>query len=84
MKGKSRSLNSVHAFCIIFFKMKFWLGGCLSFVCFGFLIFFFKTLPPPFCFRAPLSVNLKARNLAKEIHKHLQGTTLPVTNKGCC
>ncbi|KFO87895.1 Ribosomal L1 domain-containing protein 1, partial [Buceros rhinoceros silvestris] len=34
--------------------------------------------------KVPLSVNLKARNLAKEIHKHLQGTTLPVTNKGCC
>nr|XP_009934626.1 PREDICTED: ribosomal L1 domain-containing protein 1 [Opisthocomus hoazin] len=34
--------------------------------------------------KAPLSVNLKARNLAKEIQKHIQGTTLPVTNKGCC
>uniref|UniRef100_A0A663N5A2 Ribosomal L1 domain-containing protein 1 n=1 Tax=Athene cunicularia TaxID=194338 RepID=A0A663N5A2_ATHCN len=34
--------------------------------------------------KAPLSVNLKARNLAKEIQKYIQGTTLPVTNKGCC
>ncbi|NXG41179.1 RL1D1 protein, partial [Psilopogon haemacephalus] len=34
--------------------------------------------------KTPLSVNLKAKNLAKEINKHIQGTTLPVTNKGCC
>ncbi|NWU60426.1 RL1D1 protein, partial [Pterocles burchelli] len=34
--------------------------------------------------KAPLSVNLKAKNLAKELRKHIQGTTLPVTNKGCC
>ncbi|NXG77224.1 RL1D1 protein, partial [Baryphthengus martii] len=34
--------------------------------------------------KAPLSVNLKAKNLAKEVQKHIQGTTLPVTNKGCC
>ncbi|GAB0196678.1 ribosomal L1 domain-containing protein 1 [Grus americana] len=34
--------------------------------------------------KAPLSVNLKAKNLAKELQKHIQGTTLPVTNKGCC
>ncbi|NWH64710.1 RL1D1 protein, partial [Geococcyx californianus] len=34
--------------------------------------------------RVPLSVNLKAKNLAKELQKHIQGTTLPVTNKGCC
>ncbi|NXU47850.1 RL1D1 protein, partial [Turnix velox] len=34
--------------------------------------------------KAPLSVNLKAKNLAKELNKHIQGTTLPVTNKGCC
>ncbi|NWU58136.1 RL1D1 protein, partial [Dromas ardeola] len=34
--------------------------------------------------KAPLSVNLKARDLAKELQKHIQGTTLPVTNKGCC
>ncbi|XP_029857313.1 ribosomal L1 domain-containing protein 1 [Aquila chrysaetos chrysaetos] len=34
--------------------------------------------------KTPLSVNLKARNLAKELQKHIQGTTLPVTNKGCC
>uniref|UniRef100_A0A8B9P2X7 Ribosomal L1 domain containing 1 n=1 Tax=Apteryx owenii TaxID=8824 RepID=A0A8B9P2X7_APTOW len=33
--------------------------------------------------KAPLSVNLKASNLAKELHKHIQGTVLPVTNKGC-
>ncbi|XP_010285819.1 PREDICTED: ribosomal L1 domain-containing protein 1, partial [Phaethon lepturus] len=34
--------------------------------------------------KAPLSVNLKAKNLAKELQKYIQGTTLPVTNKGCC
>ncbi|XP_062444628.1 ribosomal L1 domain-containing protein 1 [Rhea pennata] len=34
--------------------------------------------------KVPLSVNLKASNLAKELHKHIQGTVLPVTNKGCC
>uniref|UniRef100_A0A8C3FB43 Ribosomal L1 domain-containing protein 1 n=2 Tax=Chrysemys picta bellii TaxID=8478 RepID=A0A8C3FB43_CHRPI len=34
--------------------------------------------------KAPLSVNLKAKNLAKELNKHIQGTILPVTNKGCC
>ncbi|NXJ11743.1 RL1D1 protein, partial [Odontophorus gujanensis] len=34
--------------------------------------------------KAPLSVNLKAKNLAKELQKHIQGTILPVTNKGCC
>ncbi|NXM63356.1 RL1D1 protein, partial [Illadopsis cleaveri] len=34
--------------------------------------------------KAPLSVNLKAKDLAKELEKHIQGTVLPVTNKGCC
>ncbi|NWH98158.1 RL1D1 protein, partial [Tichodroma muraria] len=34
--------------------------------------------------KAPLSVNLKARDLAKELEKHIQGTTLPINNKGCC
>ncbi|XP_032930489.1 ribosomal L1 domain-containing protein 1 [Catharus ustulatus] len=34
--------------------------------------------------KAPLSVNLKAKDLAKELEKHVQGTTLPVNNKGCC
>ncbi|XP_042294649.1 ribosomal L1 domain-containing protein 1 [Sceloporus undulatus] len=34
--------------------------------------------------KAPLSVNLRAKDLAKEINKHVQGTILPVTNKGCC
>ncbi|NXG17678.1 RL1D1 protein, partial [Grallaria varia] len=34
--------------------------------------------------KVPLSVNLKARNLANELQKHIQGTTLPVNNKGCC
>ncbi|KAM4656132.1 ribosomal L1 domain-containing protein 1 isoform 2-T2 [Amazona ochrocephala] len=34
--------------------------------------------------KVPLSVNLKAKNLAKELQKNIQGTTLPVTNKGCC
>ncbi|NXA77083.1 RL1D1 protein, partial [Thryothorus ludovicianus] len=34
--------------------------------------------------KAPLSVNLKAKDLAKELERHIQGTTLPVNNKGCC
>ncbi|NXD05661.1 RL1D1 protein, partial [Certhia familiaris] len=34
--------------------------------------------------KAPLSVNLKAKDLAKELGKHIQGTVLPVNNKGCC
>ncbi|NXX74760.1 RL1D1 protein, partial [Urocolius indicus] len=34
--------------------------------------------------KVPISVNLKARNLAQEIKKHIQGTTLSVNNKGCC
>ncbi|KFP23563.1 Ribosomal L1 domain-containing protein 1, partial [Colius striatus] len=34
--------------------------------------------------KVPVSVNLKAKNLAQEINKHVQGTTLSVTNKGCC
>ncbi|NXO67347.1 RL1D1 protein, partial [Phainopepla nitens] len=33
--------------------------------------------------KAPLSVNLKAKDLAKELEKHIQGTVLPVNNKGC-
>ncbi|XP_066054380.1 ribosomal L1 domain-containing protein 1 [Chamaea fasciata] len=34
--------------------------------------------------KAPLSVNLKAKDLAKELEKYIQGTILPVNNKGCC
>ncbi|NXD40713.1 RL1D1 protein, partial [Copsychus sechellarum] len=34
--------------------------------------------------KVPLCVNLKAKDLAKELGKHIQGTTLPVNNKGCC
>ncbi|XP_070617203.1 ribosomal L1 domain-containing protein 1 isoform X2 [Erythrolamprus reginae] len=34
--------------------------------------------------KAPLCVDLKAKDLAKEIHKRVQGTILPVTNKGSC
>ncbi|XP_053131811.1 ribosomal L1 domain-containing protein 1 [Hemicordylus capensis] len=33
--------------------------------------------------KVPQSVNLKAKNLAKEINKHIQGTKLPISNKGC-
>ncbi|NXN78064.1 RL1D1 protein, partial [Bombycilla garrulus] len=33
--------------------------------------------------KAPLSVNLKAKDLAKELKKHIGGTILPVNNKGC-
>ncbi|XP_054455062.1 ribosomal L1 domain-containing protein 1 [Anoplopoma fimbria] len=34
--------------------------------------------------REPLSVNLQSKNLARDIHKVIQGTNLKVTNKGCC
>ncbi|XP_026560025.1 ribosomal L1 domain-containing protein 1 [Pseudonaja textilis] len=34
--------------------------------------------------KAPLSVDLKAKDLAKEINKRIHGTVLPVTNKGSC
>ncbi|NXN01466.1 RL1D1 protein, partial [Sylvia borin] len=34
--------------------------------------------------KAPLSVNLKAKDLAKELEKYIRGTILPVNNKGCC
>ncbi|NWH96132.1 RL1D1 protein, partial [Aegithalos caudatus] len=34
--------------------------------------------------KTPLSVNLKAKDLAKELEKHIRGTVLPVNNKGCC
>ncbi|XP_043945113.1 ribosomal L1 domain-containing protein 1 [Protopterus annectens] len=34
--------------------------------------------------RAPLSVELTAKNLSKELNKVIQGTILPVTHKGCC
>ncbi|XP_029432670.1 ribosomal L1 domain-containing protein 1 isoform X2 [Rhinatrema bivittatum] len=34
--------------------------------------------------RAPLSVNLKAKNLAAQLNKFIQGTTLSVTSRGCC
>uniref|UniRef100_A0A1A8DM57 Ribosomal L1 domain-containing protein 1 n=2 Tax=Nothobranchius kadleci TaxID=1051664 RepID=A0A1A8DM57_NOTKA len=34
--------------------------------------------------RAPLSVNLQSNHLARDIQNIIQGTTLTVTNKGCC
>uniref|UniRef100_A0A8D0BBP7 Ribosomal L1 domain-containing protein 1 n=1 Tax=Salvator merianae TaxID=96440 RepID=A0A8D0BBP7_SALMN len=34
--------------------------------------------------KAPLSVNVNAKDLAKEIKRHIEGTVLPITNKGCC
>ncbi|NWI18720.1 RL1D1 protein, partial [Crypturellus soui] len=34
--------------------------------------------------KVPLSVNLQASNLAKELNKYIRGSVLPVTNKGCC
>ncbi|XP_069501698.1 ribosomal L1 domain-containing protein 1 [Ambystoma mexicanum] len=34
--------------------------------------------------KAPLSVNLKEKNLAQALNKVIQGTILPVTSKGCC
>lgn len=34
--------------------------------------------------REPLSVNLVSKNLARDIHRVIQGTSMKVTNKGCC
>ncbi|XP_069841512.1 ribosomal L1 domain-containing protein 1 [Dendropsophus ebraccatus] len=34
--------------------------------------------------REPQSVNLKHKNLAAELNRHIQGTQLHITNKGCC
>ncbi|KAM7371089.1 hypothetical protein PAMP_010585 [Pampus punctatissimus] len=34
--------------------------------------------------KEPLSVNLQSKQLARDIHRVIQGTNLKVTNKGCC
>ncbi|XP_040297581.1 ribosomal L1 domain-containing protein 1 [Bufo bufo] len=34
--------------------------------------------------REPQSVNLKSKNLSRELNRLIQGTQLHVTNKGCC
>ncbi|XP_044034828.1 ribosomal L1 domain-containing protein 1 [Siniperca chuatsi] len=34
--------------------------------------------------KEPLAVNLQSKQLAKDIHRVIQGTSLKVTNKGCC
>ncbi|XP_044159125.1 ribosomal L1 domain-containing protein 1 [Bufo gargarizans] len=34
--------------------------------------------------REPLSVNLKSKNLSRELRRLIQGTQLHVTNRGCC
>ncbi|XP_047464564.1 ribosomal L1 domain-containing protein 1 [Mugil cephalus] len=34
--------------------------------------------------KEPLSVNLQSKNLARDIQRVIQGTSLKVTNKGCC
>ncbi|KAK1162816.1 ribosomal L1 domain-containing protein 1-like isoform X2 [Acipenser oxyrinchus oxyrinchus] len=34
--------------------------------------------------KEPLSVNLKGKQLAKQLDRVIQGTTLPVSRKGCC
>ncbi|XP_055507829.1 ribosomal L1 domain-containing protein 1 [Leucoraja erinacea] len=34
--------------------------------------------------KAPLSVKLSSKNLAKELNKLIQGTILPISNKGSC
>lgn len=34
--------------------------------------------------KEPLSVNLQSKNLASDIQRVIQGTSLKVTNKGCC
>lgn len=34
--------------------------------------------------KEPLSVNLQSKQLARDIHRVIQGTNMKVTNKGCC
>ncbi|KAM7381987.1 hypothetical protein PAMA_012721 [Pampus argenteus] len=34
--------------------------------------------------KEPLSVNLQSKQLARDIHRVIQGTNVKVTNKGCC
>ncbi|CAN9508965.1 unnamed protein product [Ophioblennius macclurei] len=34
--------------------------------------------------REPLCVNLQSKNLARDIHRVVQGTSMKVNNKGCC
>ncbi|XP_026206378.1 ribosomal L1 domain-containing protein 1 [Anabas testudineus] len=34
--------------------------------------------------KEPLTVNLQSKHLAMDIHRVIQGTSLKVTNKGCC
>ncbi|XP_059180079.1 ribosomal L1 domain-containing protein 1 [Centropristis striata] len=34
--------------------------------------------------KEPLSVNLQSKNLARDIQRVIQGTSLKVTNRGCC
>uniref|UniRef100_A0A672H055 Ribosomal L1 domain-containing protein 1 n=2 Tax=Salarias fasciatus TaxID=181472 RepID=A0A672H055_SALFA len=34
--------------------------------------------------REPMSVNLQSKNLARDIHRVIQGTSVKVNNKGCC
>lgn len=34
--------------------------------------------------KEPLCVNLQSKNLARDIHRVIQGTSMKVTNKGCC
>ncbi|XP_069012126.1 ribosomal L1 domain-containing protein 1 [Embiotoca jacksoni] len=34
--------------------------------------------------KEPLSVNLQSKNLARDVERVIQGTSLKVTNKGCC
>lgn len=34
--------------------------------------------------REPLCVNLQSKNVAREVERLVQGTSLKVTKKGCC
>nr|XP_020475998.1 ribosomal L1 domain-containing protein 1 [Monopterus albus] len=34
--------------------------------------------------KEPLCVNLQSKHLARDVHRVIQGTSLKVTNKGCC
>lgn len=41
-------------------------------------------LTPFFIAREPLCVNLQSKNLARDVHRVIQGTSMKVSNRGCC
>lgn len=56
----------------------FWAVGCGDAAVHLFLPFFYALT------REPLCVNLQSKNVARDVERLVQGTSLKVTNKGCC